>query len=133
MNMRDMSNNVRAEVKRLVGTVRPTHEAEVKSKFTAAEAAARARGAGREFLDQIRLLWEMLIDSRYVVSWETKVWVIVALTYFINPVDLVPDVIPGVGYLDDALVVGYVLHMIAGEIAKYRTWRGGRIAVAESS
>ena len=124
MNIRNMSENLRTEVQRLVSHVAPRDEAEVKSKFTAAEASARARGAGREFLDRVKLLWQMLLDPDYVIGWDTKAWVIAALAYFINPVDVIPDFVPGVGYLDDALVVGYVLHQIAGEVAKYRKWSG---------
>ncbi len=68
-------------------------------------------------------LYEMLVDPDYTVPWETKASIIFALGYFVSPIDVIPDVIPVVGYLDDALVVGYVAHRLTGEIAKYRQWR----------
>jgi uncharacterized membrane protein YkvA (DUF1232 family) len=36
-----------------------------------------------------------------------------ALLYFISPLDAIPDVIPGIGYLDDAIVVSAVVAMVA--------------------
>ena len=37
-----------------------------------------------------------------------------ALLYFLSPVDLAPDFLPGLGYLDDLLVVGRVLWFLSG-------------------
>lgn len=68
-------------------------------------------------------LYEMLVDPDYTLPWEAKASVVFALSYFISPVDAIPDLIPGLGYADDAMVVAYVLHRVAGEIARYRAWR----------
>ena len=46
-----------------------------------------------------------------------------ALIYFVSPIDLIPDVIPGIGHLDDAAVVGFVLHMIKSDLDEYMEWR----------
>lgn len=37
-----------------------------------------------------------------------------ALLYFLSPVDLAPDVVPGLGLLDDLVVVGLVLWFLSG-------------------
>ncbi len=41
------------------------------------------------------------------------------LAYFINPADLLPDSIPGIGYLDDALVLGLVLIFIEKDLREF--------------
>ena len=48
---------------------------------------------------------------------------LVAVIYFVTPVDLVPDVIPVIGHLDDAAVVGFTLHMIGTDLDEYMEWR----------
>jgi uncharacterized membrane protein YkvA (DUF1232 family) len=50
--------------------------------------------------------------------------VTLALLYVINPVDVLPDVILGVGYLDDATVIAFCLRLIETELEKYKTWKG---------
>ena len=43
------------------------------------------------------------------VPWMTLLLSTGALIYFVNPFDAVPDVIPAVGLLDDATVIGFVV------------------------
>ena len=40
-----------------------------------------------------------------------------AISYFVSPVDLLPDVLGGAGYLDDAMVVNLVHQRLKDEIA----------------
>jgi len=111
------------EVLRLVADITPEDEREVRARFKWAEKQARIRGAAEDLLEGVKSLWEMLVDPDWVVSWETKAWIIAALTYFICPLDAIPDPLPG-GYLDDAIVVMFVLHQLADEVAKYRKAKG---------
>ena len=50
------------------------------------------------------------------------VMVVAAVLYFLNPLDLIPDFIPVIGYLDDAAVVGYVLRNLQKELEVFRAW-----------
>jgi uncharacterized membrane protein YkvA (DUF1232 family) len=43
-----------------------------------------------------------------------------ALLYFISPLDLVPDIIPGLGYVDDLAVLAYVLKTVASTVRPMR-------------
>ena len=45
------------------------------------------------------------------------------LLYFILPVDLIPDFIPIVGYLDDLAVLTTIMNSLKGEIKAYQTWK----------
>lgn len=45
-----------------------------------------------------------------------------AVIYFVNPIDLIPDVIPGVGYLDDISVLFFVVKAIQRDLDDFRTW-----------
>lgn len=45
------------------------------------------------------------------------------LLYFLSPVDLVPDVIPVFGYLDDIAVIKLVMTMVNDDVEEYKIWR----------
>ena len=121
--MKKPSKAQQEEVRRLVADVTPEEEYEVHARFRWAEKQARLRGAADRLLEGVRTLWEMLTDPDYVIRWETKAWIIAGLTYFISPIDAIPDPIPSLGYLDDALVIAWVHHQIEDEVARYRVKR----------
>lgn len=50
------------------------------------------------------------------------VMILAAALYFVNPLDLIPDFLPVIGYVDDAAVVGYVLRTLRRELDAYREW-----------
>ena len=50
------------------------------------------------------------------------VLIVAAALYFVNPLDLIPDFLPVIGYLDDAAVVGYVLRTLQQELEIFRAW-----------
>ena len=52
--------------------------------------------------DDVRLLWGLCKDRR-VSPW-SKAFLGIGLAYIISPVDVIPDVIPGVGRLDDLTI-----------------------------
>lgn len=49
--------------------------------------------------------------------------IVCALIYFLSPVDLIPDVVPGVGYLDDTAVIASVLALIKDDVDQYEEWQ----------
>lgn len=51
------------------------------------------------------------------------VGIVSALVYIVSPVDLIPDAIPGIGFIDDAAVIGFALKNISNDIEDYRQWR----------
>jgi len=58
---------------------------------------------------------------------EVPYWAIgaasLALIYVLSPVDAIPDIIPGLGYLDDATVLAFCLKLVENELGRYREWR----------
>ncbi|MEM0519212.1 MULTISPECIES: YkvA family protein [Aequorivita] len=57
------------------------------------------------------------------MPWFTIATVAVALLYILNPMDLVPDFIPGVGYIDDLAVLSIGMGWIETDLHKYLDWR----------
>lgn len=49
--------------------------------------------------------------------------IISALIYFVSPLDLIPDFIPGLGHVDDALVISVCLKLVESDVQEYIKWR----------
>lgn len=80
-----------------------------------------------EMVGRVRTLWDMLFDKEYVIDWKSKALVGAALLYFVMPADLTPDFIPGIGYIDDALVLATLWRLMQEKIDEYIDYkRGGR-------
>jgi len=63
----------------------------------------------RWFRQEVLALYFAVQDRRTPLR--VKILVFVALAYLIDPVDLIPDVIPVLGYLDDLVIVPLLLHL----------------------
>lgn len=53
----------------------------------------------------------------------TLLSIVAALLYVLSPIDILPDAIPGIGYLDDAFVVTACLSLIRTDLEDYTSWR----------
>jgi uncharacterized membrane protein YkvA (DUF1232 family) len=66
-------------------------------------------GAVTQFVRTVRLVWRLLLDSRVPVL--PKLIVLAAVIYVISPIDLIPDVILGLGQLDDIGVMLFAVKL----------------------
>lgn len=57
------------------------------------------------------------------VPWFTIASIVAALLYILNPLDLVPDFIPGIGYIDDLAVFSIGMGWIETDLHEYLDWR----------
>lgn len=60
------------------------------------------------------------------VPWKSMLIVLAAVIYFINPLDLIPDLLPVVGLTDDFAVLLWVYNTIEEEIDKFVAWEGSQ-------
>lgn len=49
--------------------------------------------------------------------------IIGALIYFLSPIDLIPDFIPVIGYIDDIFVLGLVFSQVKSDLEEYEIWK----------
>lgn len=75
----------------------------------------------------ISLIRSYIIKEYTEVPLGTILGVLSAIIYIVSPIDLVPDFIPGGGYIDDAAIL--ILCLKAGaedDIKEYNSWRENR-------
>ena len=75
--------------------------------------------------DVVRLVRRLAADRTLPRRLRVRLWLLLA--YLLSPVDLVPDVIPVLGYADDVVVVAWAVRSVvrcAGEEALARHWPG---------
>ncbi len=79
-------------------------------------------------LARLESMVKMLRDDDWALPSVPRNRVLCALVYFCDPEDLIPDSIPGLGYLDDAIMIELVFRELRHEIEAYddfAQWRDG--------
>ncbi|HMG93154.1 MAG TPA: YkvA family protein [Chryseolinea sp.] len=61
------------------------------------------------------------------VPWRAMLIVLAAVIYFINPLDLIPDLIPFVGFTDDFAILLWVYNSIQEEVDKFLEWEESQV------
>jgi len=82
-------------------------------------ASADAPEFVKDRIGKLELLVRMLEDQRWRLVGNDRARVLNVLAYFVDPDDLIPDRIPGIGYLDDAIMVELVVQELRHEIDAY--------------
>lgn len=101
------------------------HADEVLAEFAKGGALRRfAREVG-PMVAIVRDYW----DGAYrdVPCWTVAV-ITFTLSYVLKPIDIIPDALPVIGQLDDALVVGHGLEMVKDDLNAYRKWAQEKVA-----
>ena len=70
--------------------------------------AKYAKTAGRELVENVLILWYAFPEA----SPADKAIIMGAIGYFISPLDVIPDLVPGLGYTDDVGVVAWAIARI---------------------
>jgi uncharacterized membrane protein YkvA (DUF1232 family) len=76
-----------------------------------------------EMIGRVTVLYDMVRDPGFKVNGKTMTIVAAGLLYFLLPLDMTPDFIPGLGYIDDALVLGTLWKVVQSEVDRYLSFR----------
>ena len=98
-------------------------EDEIKKLFKRVKVLAK-------YCNDLCEIFELLRDRVAGIYMETPWTTIAALTgaliYVLSPFDLILDIIPGIGFLDDAIVIGLAIKLAQPDLEKYRAWKTAR-------
>jgi len=82
----------------------------------------------KKLFNQISLALDLIKDfkaKKYTkIPWRSIALIAVGILYFVNPFDLIPDMLPLIGITDDALLFVSVFKSIQFDLKKYCQWKG---------
>jgi uncharacterized membrane protein YkvA (DUF1232 family) len=79
--------------------------------------------AARERLQQLGRLTMAYARGEYRrIPVKSIVIITAALLYFLNPLDVIPDVVPALGLTDDIAVLAWLYQNLSGELAAFHRW-----------
>lgn len=81
--------------------------------------ASKASDFIREKLEQINVMIAMYEDQSWGLDDAGRKRVLAALAYFNQPEDLIPNHLPGIGYLDDAIMIELLARELRPELDAY--------------
>jgi len=115
------------QLDREAGKLREQDVNELLEKQQAIEEKVRNSGKLKRFSSDIRLMFSMLRDywkgNYRAVPWKSIAAIAGALVYVLNPLDVIPDLILGFGFIDDAGVVALCLTMVESDLLRYAAWK----------
>ncbi len=78
------------------------------------------RHKDKDWYEGFTLLFKMVTDMDFSLSVSAWATIAGALAYVVFPVDVIPDFIPFIGWLDDLFIVNWAVSAVTVEIALYR-------------
>ena len=93
---------------------------EIKKKFS-------TKGPLARFIEDGKLLIAIVKDYfsgvYRQIPYGAIASIVFTLIYVLNPFDLVPDMLPVIGQLDDVAVIGACLILVEQDLHKYKNWK----------
>ena len=103
-----------------------TEEDLEKVKADAETAETKAKSLGGQF-ESFQLTWSLLQDywaGKYTsIPWKLIASTGFAVAYLVSPLDIIPDFLPIVGFVDDASVFALVVSSFQSELSAYKKWK----------
>jgi uncharacterized membrane protein YkvA (DUF1232 family) len=117
-----------------IDVANPEKEREVTAAAVALLEQARAAEPPdyvRERLDRLERIVQMSYDDAWRIPDAVKRRVLAALSYLTEPEDIIPDHVPGLGFLDDAIMIELVSRELKHELDAYEEFREFRLREEE--
>ena len=95
---------------------------EIQKRFSARGPLARFIEDGKLLMSVVKDYWS---GAYRQIPYGVIASIVFTLIYVLNPFDLMPDVLPVIGQLDDVAVMSACLLLVEQDLHKYKNWKGG--------
>lgn len=85
------------------------------------------------FRTVVRMLRASIRGEYPNLPWRMAVALIGSLLYLAAPIDIIPDFIPGLGFLDDAFLLGRIFALAEQDVKNFILWEQGLLGADEPS
>lgn len=96
------------------------NEEAINKKFSGSNSLSKYAELGKIMLGMIKDIKNGTYNN---VPWFTIATIVVALLYALNPMDVIPDFIPGIGFIDDIAVLTIGIGWIESDLHRYLDWK----------
>ena len=96
------------------------NEDAINKKFSGANSLSKYAELGKIMIGMLKDVKNGIYPQ---VPWFTIATVVMALLYILNPLDIIPDFIPGLGYIDDMAVLSLGVGWIESDLHRYLDWK----------
>jgi len=86
-------------------------------------------------IDQVgclQMMLSMVEDKTWVIEESNKEKINATIKYFIDDDDVIPDHIPGIGYVDDCIVIDGTMDAVEDEMMEYKDFCRARLVYAKN-
>ncbi len=97
---------------------------EIKAKMAKNKKFKRFLNDGKTMLSLLKDYWKKNYTE---TPWYAIASMVFTLLYVLNPLDLSPDYIPIVGYIDDVTVFSFALTLVNKDLVTYKKWKSEQI------
>ena len=81
-----------------------------------------SKNKDKAWYDNFILLLDLVRDKDFYIDSKVYLAIAGALAYVIMPIDVIPDFIPGLGFIDDIFVLGVVMKSLSDEVERYEIY-----------
>lgn len=67
-----------------------------------------------------------MFKKEYKPKYSVFILPAIAFIYLISPIDIIPDIIPVIGWMDDVAIVAFVVPFLMKEVEKFLLWKEGK-------
>ena len=95
----------------------------------------RATSTDGYVVDQVgclQMMLSMVQDDIWVIEDSNKEKINATIKYFIDDNDVIPDHIPGIGYVDDCIVIDGTMDAVEDEMLEYKDFCRARLVYAKN-
>jgi uncharacterized membrane protein YkvA (DUF1232 family) len=99
---------------------------QTRTKADGAAGSAALKDMWQSLLSMLRLLRAYANGQYRNVPGKSLILIVAGILYFLLPIDVIPDFLLGVGFLDDAAVLAWVFNAVRKVLDDFSQWEASR-------